>query len=54
MRNDELRFWRRRAVLAIRIATLLAQGKRIWLVQRDGRLSLMPDGPRIIGEMENP
>lgn len=48
--HHEIEGWRRRARLATHIATLLAQGQRIWLVQRDGRLSLLPEGPRIIGE----
>lgn len=48
--HHEIESWRERVEIALRIAVLLAQGKRVWLVQRNGQLSLLPDGPRIIGE----
>lgn len=50
MRNDELNCWRRRVALTMSIADILAKGERVWLIQRNGRLSLLSDGPRIIGE----
>lgn len=54
MRSDELTAWRRRVALATSIADILAKGERVWLIQRNGRLSLLTDKPRIIGDPEKP
>lgn len=50
MKSDELDAWRRRVALTLRIVDLISKGKRVWLVQRNGRLDLLPDGPIIVGD----
>lgn len=52
--DDALDKWRRRVAQTMHIATAISQGGRVWLVQRNGRLEPLPEGPRIVGDMENP